>query len=172
MNGAATPAATIARWAEAVVPGTTVLDLAAGGGRHTQLLLARGCRVTAVDRDTTELRRIANARLEVVDADLEGSPWPLGDRTFGIVLVTNYLWRPLFWALRGAVAPGGELWYETFAVGHERFGRPSNPDFLLREGELPDVFGGDFAVLEYHHGEHGAPATAIRQRLRAQRRLG
>lgn len=158
-----------ARWAERVATGGTVLDVAAGSGRHTQLFLDRGHPVTAIDRDVTALRTIANLRLEVVQADLEGAPWPLAGRTFAAVVVSNYLWRPLLPALVASVAPGGMLLYETFAVGNERFGRPQNPDFLLRPGELLDAVRGALEVCEYRHGEEGTPTTAVRQRLWARR---
>jgi len=152
-----------------VPAGGAVLDVAAGGGRHTRLFLQRGHAVTAVDRDLTGLRDEADARLELVQADLEGAPWPFAGRTFAGVVVCNYLWRPLLPALVAAVAPGGALLYETFAVGHERFGRPRNPDFLLRPGELLDAVRGALDVLEYEHGEVGDPPNAVRQRLLAVR---
>ena len=89
--------------------------------------------------------------------------------TFDLVVVSNYLWRPLLPAITAAVAPGGALLYETFAVGNERFGRPRNPDFLLRPGELLDAVRGEFEVREYAHGEEGDPPRAVRQRLFAVR---
>lgn len=156
------------RWIATLAPGSA-LDLAAGGGRHTRLLLQRGHRVTAVDRDVTALLGIADERLEVLAADLEGAPWPLAARTFDLVVVSNYLWRPLLPAITAAVAPGGALLYETFAVGNERFGRPRNPDFLLRPGELLDAVRGLFEVRAYEHGEEGNPPRAVRQRLFAVR---
>ena len=77
---------------------------------------------------------------ELVCADIEAQAWPLLQngqmRTFGAVVVTNYLWRPLLDTIVGSVAPGGILLYETFATGNETFGRPSRPDFLLQPGEL------------------------------------
>jgi SAM-dependent methyltransferase len=165
----AEPSPAIARWAARVPAGGTVLDVAAGGGRHSRLFLARGHRVTAVDRETAALRAIADAGLEVIEADLEGAPWPLPGRTFAAVVVVNYLWRPLLPMLVASVAPGGWLLYETFAVGHERFGRPRNPDFLLREGELRHAVRGELDVVEYAHGEEGSPPSAVRQRLLARR---
>ena len=56
--------------------------------------------------------------------------------------MTNYLYRPLMPALLDAIAPGGVLLYQTFMVGNERFGRPSNPDFLLKDGELLELVRG------------------------------
>ena len=134
----------VARFASRVPPGP-VLDLACGAGRHTRLFLDAGHPVVAVDR---AMSLPAEPGLERLTADLEdGSPWPLGERTFAGVVVTNYLHRPLFPAILSALAPGGLLIYETFAVGNERFGRPRNPDFLLRAGELLEVVAGHCSPL-------------------------
>ncbi len=171
MNGATSASAFVADRAHRVPTAGAVLDVAAGGGRHSVLFLARGHAVTAVDRDTTALRPLAATwhRLEVVEADLEGGPWPLAGRTFAAVIVSNYLWRPLLPAILAAVAPGGALLYETFAVGHERFGKPRSPDFLLQPGELLEMVRGELEVREYGHGEIGNPPGAVRQRLCAVR---
>src|SRR5690242_2533496 len=130
-----------------------VLDLAAGGGRHTALLRERGHRVVAVDRDTEALaRRFAGDPLvEIVTLDLEdGGPWRLGQGYDGIV-VTNYFHRPLFASIVQALAPGGAALYETFMLGNERFGRPSNPDFLLNPGEMLAAFDG-LTVIAFEQG--------------------
>lgn len=165
------PSPAIVRWAYVVPTGGTVLDVAAGGGRHARLFAARGHDVVAVDRDVAALRARPDPRIEVVAADLEGAPWPFAGRTFAGVVVTNYLWRPLLPTLVASVAAGGALLYETFAVGHERFGRPRNPDFLLQPGELLEAVRGALEVREYSHGEEGAPPHAVRQRLLAVRRV-
>jgi len=172
MQGDSTPSPAIARWSLLVPQGGHVLDVAAGSGRHTRLFLQRGHPVTAVDRDAAALRSLAAlaTRLEGIEADLEGGPWPLPGRTFAGVVVSNYLWRPLLPAIIASVAPGGVLLYETFAAGNERFGRPRNPDFLLRPGELLDAVRGQLEVREYWHGEEGDPPNAVRQRLCAMRR--
>lgn len=165
-----TPSPAIVRWALMVPAGGIVLDVAAGGGRHARLFADRAHPVVAVDRDTTALGARPHPRIEVVTADLEGTPWPFAGRTFAAVVVVNYLWRPLLPTLVASVAPGGVLLYETFAVGHERFGRPRNPDFLLRPDELRTAVCGELAILEHAHGEEGTPPTAVRQRLCAVRR--
>jgi hypothetical protein len=85
------------------------------------------------------------------------------------VVVTNYLHRPLFPVLVEAVAPEGVLIYETFAVGNERFGKPSNPDFLLRPGELKDAVRGQLDIIAYEDGEIGLPRPAMVQRIAARR---
>src|SRR5262249_38846293 len=112
--------------------------VACGHGRHVRRLRQRGHGVVAVDRDVAAVTALAagDPGIEVVAADLEGGPWPLPGRAFAGVVVSNYLWRPLLPRLVDAVAPGGVLLYETFAVGHERYGRPRNPEFLLRAREL------------------------------------
>lgn len=146
-----------------------MLDVASGGGRHARLFLQRGHPVVAVDRDVTALAPLACPALEVVAADLEAGPWPFPGRSFAGVAVSNYLWRPLLPMLVASVAPGGVLLYETFAVGNERYGRPRNPDFLLRPGELLDAVRGALEVRAYEHGPEGEPVHAVRQRICAVR---
>jgi len=128
------------RWAHLLPPGARVLDVACGHGRHVHWLAASGHHVTAIDRDAALLAPL-RALATTVTADLEADPWPLPGRHFDLVLVTNYLWRPLLPALRGAVAPGGLLIYETFAKAHAALGRPRRPEFLLDPGELLVAFG-------------------------------
>jgi SAM-dependent methyltransferase len=158
------------RFAPLVRQGAPVLDLACGGGRHTTLFLERGHPVTAVDIDLSRLDALrVHPALKLVQADLESAPWPLADRRFGAVVVTNYLWRPLFPMILDAVAEGGLLLYETFAVGNEAHGRPSNPDFLLQPGELLEAVRGRLQVVAYEHGYLERPRPAIKQRLCAAR---
>lgn len=170
------PSAWVARFVPAAAAGGTGLDLACGGGRHARLLLDRGWRVTAVDRDVRGVADLRDdPRAEILEADLEGAPWPLlddggRDRSFGAVVVTNYLWRALLPRIVAAVAPGGMLVYETFARGNERFGRPSNPDFLLSDGELLDAVRGRLAVLAYECLEVAEPKPAMVQRIAAVNR--
>jgi SAM-dependent methyltransferase len=141
----------IIRFAGLVPPAGRVLDVAAGSGRHSRFFLDRGHPVTAVDRDTSGLADLKDdPALETVEFDLEtGEPWPCAGRAFEAVVVTNYLHRPILPDIIGAVAPGGILLYETFARGQERFGRPQNPDFLLRPGELLDAARPVLRVLAY-----------------------
>jgi len=144
-----------------------VLDLAAGSGRHARYFKGLGYQITALDRDVSRLQDLA---AEVISADLEdGSPWPLGAREFDGIVVTNYLHRPLFLHLASALAPGGVLIYETFGIGNERFGKPSNPNFLLRPGELLEFAAAHgLQVLAYACGEVAEPKRAITQRMVAQ----
>jgi SAM-dependent methyltransferase len=157
------------RFASLIRPGGRVLDLAAGSGRHTRMLRQRGFPVLAADRDTAGLllEFAADPGCRIVTLDLEdGGAWRLGAGHDGIV-VSNYLHRPLFPALAEALAPGGVLVYETFMQGNERFGRPSNPDFLLRPGELLEAFAGRLTPVAFEQGEVAAPRPAVIQRLAA-----
>ena len=153
------------------IPEGAILDLACGPGRHTKLFVDRGHEVVAVDRELDALGILAKHKLVVpVEADLEdGSPWPLPGQRFAGIVVTNYLWRPLFKTILESLDAGGVLIYETFAVGQERFGKPSNPDFLLRPNELLEAFAGELEVLSYEHGEFREPGAVMRQRICARR---
>ena len=168
-QGPSEASAWVRRFADRIPAGGLVLDLAAGGGRHTRFLVGLGHPVTAVDRDVTGLADLqADPAVTILASDLEdGRPWPLGDRRFAGVVVTNYLHRPLLPAIVAAVAPGGCLIYETFAAGNERFGRPTNPDFLLRPGELLDAVRGRLTVLAYENLEVAEPRPAVVQRIAA-----
>jgi SAM-dependent methyltransferase len=135
------PSAWVARWAHLVAPGGTVLDVAAGSGRHSAFFAGRGHVVTAVDRDAAALAAVALFAKTVV-ADLAAAPWPFAGRSFDAVVVTNYLWRPTFADVVASVAAGGVLLYETFAAGNESVGRPSRPDFLLARAELLQLAAG------------------------------
>lgn len=143
-----------------------MLDLAAGRGRHTRFLAGRGHVVTAVDRDELALRDLAG-RAETLVADLESGPWPLPGRSFDAVVVTNYLWRPLWPSILAAVAPGGVLICETFASGNETVGRPARPDFLLAPGELLGVAAG-LRIVAYEDGFLHAPDRFVQRIVAVQ----
>ncbi len=160
------PSPWVVRWTADIAAGASVLDVACGSGRHSRLLAARGCSVTALDRDPDcahSLDGVPNLRF--LAADLEARAWPLADAQYDAIIVTNYLHRPLFPALINALARGGLLIYETFAVGNAVFGRPSNPDYLLRPRELLDAFGTDMRVLAFEDGFIAQPKPAMVQRI-------
>ena len=169
-NGKALPApsAWLKRFAPLLKSSSRILDIACGSGRHCRLFLGLGHQVTALDRDVSRLT--PHPSLEIVEADLEsGAPLPTAGQHFDAVVVTNYLHRPLFPALVASVAPSGLLIYETFAVGNEQFGRPSNPDFLLKPGELLEAVRGELRVLAYEDLIVDDPRPAAVQRIAARR---
>jgi len=171
MPGNTPPSDWIVRHATLVPDGGTVLDVAAGAGRHARLFQRLGHPVIAVDIDLAGLADLAdNPDVELLRRDLEdGSPWPFAGRQFAGVVVTNYLWRTILPDIVASVAPGGALLYETFALGNERFGKPGNPDFLLRPGELLEAVRGRLRVIAYEDIEVAAPRPAMVQRIAAMR---
>ena len=166
MHGTPEPSSWLLRWQQFVPAGARVLDVACGGGRHVRWLAARGCQVTGIDRDAQVLAPL-RPLAETIVADLEDGPWPCVGRQFDAVLVTNYLWRPLFAPLMAALAPGAALIYETFASGNETVGRPARPEFLLRHGELLSACAG-LHVVAYEEGFLREPQRFV-QRIVALR---
>lgn len=173
MSPSPDPSPWITRFSPLMPAGAQVLDLACGQGRHARHLLAQGLRVTGVDRDSAALHALQSlpeaATGEWLLADIENGPWPLEGRVFDAVVVTHYLWRPLWPHILGSVALGGLLLYETFAQGNEAYGKPSRPDFLLRSGELLQVCA-DWSVIAYEEGWLQAPDRVV-QRIAARRPL-
>lgn len=169
--GLAAPSAWVTRWAPLIRAGGRVLDLACGSGRHARWLADRGHDVLGVDRDADALALLPDT-VRRRREDLEQGAWPLADEApFDAIVVTNYLHRPLWPHLMAALAPGGVLVYETFALGNETVGRPSNPDFLLRPGELLEAVRGQLRVVAYEDGTVQAPKPAFVQRICAMREV-
>ena len=166
MHASATPSPWLLRWVHLLQPGARVLDLACGRGRHLRWLAERGFFVSGIDRDAAALaasQDLADAGLaELITADVESGPWPCPGRQFDALLVTNYLWRPLWPQLLASLAPGALLVYETFAAGNESVGKPSRPDFLLQPGELLARCAG-LQVLAYEQGFLDTPARFVQR---------
>ncbi|MGC2519944.1 MAG: class I SAM-dependent methyltransferase [Burkholderiales bacterium] len=163
------PSPWVCRWAGLIPAAGRVLDVACGHGRHLRYLRGRGFAVVGVDRDEAALgalKGLAGAELHV--ADIEAGPWPFPPESFDGVVVINYLYRPLFPKLIGALRRGGVLIYETFAAGNERYGRPSNPAFLLRRGELLESVE-PLSVIAFEQGLVARPKPAVIQRVCALR---
>ncbi|MGB8337953.1 MAG: class I SAM-dependent methyltransferase [Burkholderiales bacterium] len=162
----AEPSAWVVKHATRITKNAGVLDLACGSGRHALYLVSLGLQVTALDRDTSILRaQILPANIHIIEADVENAPWPFADKTFDAIVVTNYLHRPLFAKILAALKPSGVLIYETFAAGNEKFGKPSNPDFLLQEGELLETVRGRMRVIAYEDDFFESPKPAMIQRI-------
>jgi SAM-dependent methyltransferase len=162
------PSAWVQRWASMIRPGGAVLDVAAGSGRHARLLARMGFEVDAVDRDKSLFAEVP-PRVTLLEADIEAGPWPYAGRRFDGIVVTNYLFRPLLGVLADSLERGGLLIYETFARGNERFGKPSNPAFLLAPGELLEAVRGKLRVLAYEDLTVAEPKPAAVQRVAARR---
>lgn len=162
------PSPWVQRWVGWIRPGGAVLDVACGSGRHSRLLSRLGFEVDAVDR-APELFDRPPPNVRLLGADLEGAAWPYPGRRFDGVVVANYLHRPLMPTLIESLERGGVLVYETFALGNERFGKPSNPAFLLQPGELLEAVRGKLRVIAYEDLVVDDPRPAAVQRLCARR---
>ena len=153
---------------EDILPGP-VLDLACGSGRNGIYLARMGLEVTCADlssealekaRDLAELHGVEIDLLQV-DLEQEGVN-PLPPAAYGAILVFRYLHRPLIPCIKKALRRGGLLIYETFTIEQPRFGKPRNPDFLLRPGELVEIFE-DWEVIHYFEGVKDNPTRAVAQ---------
>jgi len=173
------PSPWVERFSPLIPKDGAVLDLAAGGGRHSLYLLEKGYHVTAIDQNEAPLTALTTHKnAEILSADLETEPLPfaiggiLSGRQFDGVVCINYLYRPLLDDLIAAVKPGGVLIYETFMLGNEDFARPRNPDHLLKNQELLDRVQGHMQIVAFEQGEiRQGDIPGVKQRLCAVRDL-
>ena len=156
----------MSRFALAIEQGGVILDLACGSGRHALLMASLGHTVLAVDQDVSALEHLKNPRIQTQQLNLEGELWPLAGLQFSGIVVTNYLYRPFLDELPKMLSEGGVLIYETFADGNGVFGKPSNPDFLLKPGELLTLTGRtELKVIAYEDIYVDQPKPAMVQRI-------
>lgn len=162
-HGSAAPSPWVAHFLQALRGRGSMLDIACGRGRHTRFARSLGFTITAVDRTLDGVRDLDGTDgITLVQADLEsGGPWPLAGRTFDVVVVTNYLWRPIFPHILASVARNGVLLYETFARGNERYGSPRNPEFLLAPGELTARTQPALIPIAYEHVTLAEPTRLV-----------
>lgn len=142
------------------------MDLACGSGRHAYYLAEAGFIVTAIDRDMSQFKSTQLPLISTLELDLELDTWPLEGRLFDGIVVTNYLYRPHLDQLPKMLVNRGVLIYETFAQGNEAFGKPSNPNFLLKTGELLTLAQRHgLKVVAYEDLYQNDPKPAMMQRI-------
>ena len=93
--------------------GARVLDLGAGRGIYSAALQAEGARVTAVDREPSDVRAASERGVSAVVCD--GTNLPVADGAFDGVFCSNVLEHtprsePVFDEIERVVAPGGWAW--------------------------------------------------------------
>jgi len=129
-----------------------ILDLACGSGRHSILARKQGFIVIATDIDYKKLFFLKKTKdIRVLQTDLERkNNWPFKKNIFDAIIVTNYLYRPLFKNIFYSIKPKGFLLYETFSIENKKFGRPYNPNYLLKPRELLNLaLDNEISVIEY-----------------------
>ena len=146
--------------------GGRVLDLACSSGRHAILLAQQGYQVDAIDRDALVLAGLSGIpNIHVHVADLESNDAYVFTHRYDGIIVSRYLYRPLLKTLAAILNSNGVLIYETFMLGNELLGKPSNPDFLLLPDELLEVYSPLLKVVAFEQGEASQPKPAVMQRI-------
>lgn len=149
-----------------IKPRGKVLDLACGSGRHAIWLAQQGYQVDAIDRDALAVASMSSINnIHVHIADLEASEAYTFDHHYDGIIVSRYLYRPLLKTLAAILNPNGVLIYETFMLGNEVYGKPSNPNFLLQQDELLDVYSPLLKIVVFEQGEAMQPKPAVVQRI-------
>jgi len=166
------PSPWVMKFTPLIAFGGNVLDLACGSGRHAIWLAGQGYTVDAIDRNAEAVAPMAGMpNINVCIADLETADGYKFARSYDGIIVSRYLHRPLLKTLAEILKPGGVLIYETFMLGNERYGKPSNPDFLLKPGELQDLYSPLLNMVAFEQGEVSLPKPAVMQRICAVKTL-
>lgn len=144
-----------------------VLDLACGSGRNGLYLLSQNIPVVFADIQESALEQVKSTLMShsggvkslasFWQVDFEQDSFeqeelkPLTGKSFSAIIVFRYLHRALFEQIKQAIIPGGYVVYETFTVDQPQFGRPKNPNFLLKHGELAELFS-DWQIIHRFEG--------------------
>ena len=143
-----------------------LLDFASGNGRNCIPLSKENIIVTAIDKDQKKLNQYKSFNnINTICFDLETpEEWPLAKEYYDVIIVVNYLYRPKIKKLIDLLKEDGFLFYETFSFGNEKYGSPKNPDFLLKDGELLDIFENELVPLSFYNGKIIGKNISIKQR--------
>ncbi|PCH96491.1 MAG: SAM-dependent methyltransferase [Gammaproteobacteria bacterium] len=172
---------------------TSVLDLACGGGRNGLFLLENNIPVTFADVKTAALEQVKQSVSSLSASKQElATYWQvdfeqgnfelssdekmtleqvknkaLAEHSFAAIVVFRYLHRALFEQIKAVIKPGGMIVYETFTEQQAQFGHPKNSDFLLKTGELSQLFA-DWKILHNFEGVVNTLSDAQSQQAIAQ----
>ena len=140
-----------------LLPKGKALDVAMGSGRNSVYLAKMGFEVEGIDvsadavHDAQHLAKAKGVAITTYVADLEGS-YRIKKSTYDVIICFHYLQRSLIPQMKEALKSGGMIVYETFIVDQAKlFGKPRNPDYLLKYNELLEMFR-DFRCLRYREG--------------------
>ena len=149
-----------------------LLDFASGNGSNCIPLSKKNILITAIDKDQKKLNNYKSLNnVNAICFDLETKEeWPLVREYYDVIIVVNYLHRPKVKKLITLLKKGGFLFYETFSLGNEKYGSPKNPNFLLKDRELLDIFGKKLLPLSFFDGHSNYGKVAIKQRASFKKR--
>ena len=149
-----------------------LLDFASGNGRNCIPLSKKNIVVTAIDKDQEKLNKYKSLKnINTICFDLETKKeWPLAKEYYDVIMVVNYLHRPKIKNLINFLKKDGYLLYETFSLGHEKYGSPTNPNFLLKNRELLDIFSQKLLPLSFYDGVIKGKNISIKQKASFKKR--
>ena len=139
-----------------LLPKGRALDVAMGSGENAVYLAKMGFEVQGIDisaeavNKALELARKTGESLTVRIADLENNHH-IRESWYDVIICFKYLQRSLIQQMKDGLRTGGMVVYETFIAEQAKFGKPKNPEHLLRHNELLDMFR-DFRCLRYREG--------------------
>ena len=142
-----------------------LLDFASGNGRNSIPLSKKNILVTAIDKDQKKLDKYTSFKnINTICFDLEtNEEWPLIKEYYDVIIVVNYLYRPKIKKLINLLKKDGFLFYETFSQGNEKYGSPKNPNFLLKNRELLDIFSNELLTLNFYEGKINCKNISVKQ---------
>jgi SAM-dependent methyltransferase len=155
------------------LPRGRALDLATGSGRNAIYLALKGYAVDAIDYSraaVSQLKSFVNQQslaVSVKQEDLTTSRIP--EATYDLIINFNYLERLLIPQIIKGLKPGGMVLFETYTIEQPRYGKPHNPDYLLKPNELINSFK-ELHIIYYHERvDHSSEETKAIASLLAQK---
>ena len=133
--------------------------MAMGGGRNSIYLATKGFQVEGVDNSQdaidSALKLASEKQVDITPylVDLE-KDFFIKEENYDVILCFNFLQRSLIPHIKKGLRHSGIIVYESYIIDQAQFGRPTNPDYLLKHNELLDFFR-DFRCLRYHEGIMG-----------------
>ncbi len=139
-----TPAQILSENAFLLPEAGTALDLACGLGGNAVFLAQQQLAVTALDIAPVAIHKLstyaARQGLNIIAHQQKIDSQSLNGQHYDVIAISRFLDRTLTDAIINALNPGGLLFYQTFTRERTTRHGPSNPDYLLAENELLDLF--------------------------------
>jgi len=137
------------------LPRGKALDLAMGVGQNAIFLAENGYKVIGIDSSQVAVEKAKKyakekgVSIRAIQADL--TSYSLPENEYDVILNFYFLERSLIPQIKKALKKGGVVVFETYTLEHQKYDRPFNPDYLLKENELLHSFL-DFKVIFYQDG--------------------